>query len=118
MILGLRDVTRRVERGEQRKWNEYLLNGEDVEDSERRQAVDNLRRLAKIMMDNLADGSRRRLMDAKEIRLMGGTAMRATRLYLAETKRDLRKSLGKTAKEPREKTASEHGEDDAPVREE
>lgn len=80
--------------------------------------MDNLRRLAKIMMENLADGSRRRLMDAKEIRLMGGTAMRATRLYLAETKRDLRESLGKTAKEPREKTASEHRENEGSVREE
>ncbi len=50
--------------------------------SERRQVLSDLRRMTKIVMDDLEDGSRRRLLDAKEIRLLGSMVMRSTRLWL------------------------------------
>jgi hypothetical protein len=64
-------------------------------DSERRKALADLRRLSSIILDNLADGSQRRLIDAREMRLLGGTAMKSIRLWLAEIDRDREKELDK-----------------------
>ena len=50
--------------------------------SDREQALAQLRRLADIILDNLAEGSRNKLLDPKEIRLMTGTATRTIRLYV------------------------------------
>lgn len=50
--------------------------------SDRDQALADLRRLTGIILDNLAEGSRNKLLDPKEIRLMTGTAMRTIRLYV------------------------------------
>ena len=41
-----------------------------------------LSRLTRIILDKIEDGSENGLMDAKEIRLLGGTAIRSIRLYL------------------------------------
>jgi hypothetical protein len=35
-----------------------------------------------MILDKIEDGSENRLMDVKEIRLLGGTAIRSIRLYL------------------------------------
>ncbi len=51
-------------------------------DSERKEALADLRRLTSIILDNLQEGSQNRLMDPKEMRLLGGTAIRSIRLYL------------------------------------
>jgi hypothetical protein len=51
-------------------------------EAERREALRNLRRLTGIILDKLEEGSDKRLMDPKEIRLLGGTAIRSIRLYL------------------------------------
>ena len=50
--------------------------------SDKEQALAQLRRLTGIILDNLAEGSRNKLLDPKEIRLMTGTAMRTIRLYV------------------------------------
>jgi len=63
-----------------------------------------LRRLTSIILDNLQEGSQNRLMDPKEMRLLGGTAIRSIRLYLKtleedharRTRRDEDDSSGKT----------------------
>ena len=72
-------------------------------DSERKEALADLRRLTSIILDNLQEGSQNRLMDPKEMRLLGGTAIRSIRLYLKtldedqtrRTNRDLVDSSGK-----------------------
>ncbi len=46
------------------------------------EALADLRRLTTVILDNLEEGSRNRLMDPKEMRLLGGTAIRSIRLYL------------------------------------
>ncbi len=51
-------------------------------DSERKEALADLRRLTSIILNNLQEGSQNRLMDPKEMRLLGGTAIRSIRLYL------------------------------------
>ena len=51
-------------------------------DSERKGALADLSRLTRIILDKIEDGSENGLMDAKEIRLLGGTAIRSIRLYL------------------------------------
>ena len=73
-------------------------------DSERKEALADLRRLTSIILDNLQEGSQNRLMDPKEMRLLGGTAIRSIRLYLKtleedyarRTRRDEDDSSGKT----------------------
>ncbi len=80
---------------------------ESSRDSERRKALADLRRLSSIILDKLEDGSQRRLMDAREMRLLGGTAMKSIRLLLAELDRDRERepertpgdSIGKDANE-------------------
>ncbi len=57
-------------------------------DSERRKALADLRRLSSIILDKLEDGAQRRLMDAREIRLLGGAAMKSIRIWLDEIDRD------------------------------
>ena len=50
--------------------------------SDREQALADLRRLTGIILDNLAEGSRNKLLDSKEVRLMTLTAMRTIRLFV------------------------------------
>ena len=50
--------------------------------SERKGALADFSRLTRIILDKIEDGSENGLMDAKEIRLLGGTAIRSIRLYL------------------------------------
>src|SRR2546422_2799062 len=57
-------------------------------DSERSEALADLRRLTSVILDNLEEGSRNRLIDPKEIRLLGGTAIRSIRLYLKTLEED------------------------------
>jgi len=57
-------------------------------DSERKEALADLRRLTSIILDNLQEGSQNRLMDPKEMRLLGGTAIRSIRLYLKTLEED------------------------------
>ena len=57
-------------------------------DSERKEALADLRRLTSIILDNLQEGSQNRLMDPKETRLLGGTAIRSIRLYLKTLEED------------------------------
>lgn len=83
---------------------------EKGEGSERRQAIADLRRLANIILDNLEDGSRRKLLDPKEIRLLGSTAMRSIRLYLAALEHGEGKNLDKTPVQSAEKVARKHQE--------
>src|SRR5256712_13573099 len=51
-------------------------------DSERSESLADLRRLTGVILDNLEEGSRNRLINPKEIRLLGGTAIRSIRPYL------------------------------------
>lgn len=57
-------------------------------DSERSEALADLRRLTTVILDNLEEGSRNRLMDPKEMRMLGGTAIRSIRLYLKTLEED------------------------------
>ena len=58
---------------------------------ERDEALADLRRLTTIILDNLEEGSRNKLMDPKEMRLLGGTAIRSIRLYLKTLEGELTK---------------------------
>ena len=58
------------------------------DDSERSEALADLRRLTTVILDNLEEGSRNRLMDPKEMRMLGGTAIRSIRLYLKTLEED------------------------------
>lgn len=51
-------------------------------DEGRRKALWDLRRVSGIILDNLEEGSSYKLMDQKELRLMGSAAIRAIRLFL------------------------------------
>ena len=51
-------------------------------DSRKQQALVDLHRLTRVVLSNLEEGSKNRLMDPKELRMLGGTAIRALRLYL------------------------------------
>ena len=57
-------------------------------DSERSEALADLRRLTTVILDNLEEGSRNRLMEPKEMRMLGGTAIRSIRLYLKTLEED------------------------------
>ncbi len=57
-------------------------------DSERSEALADLRRLTSVILNNLEEGSRNRLIDPKGIRLLGGTAIRSIRLYLKTLEED------------------------------
>lgn len=48
----------------------------------REEAVGHLRRLTNILLDNMEHGSEKRLMDPKELRLMGSAALRSVRLLI------------------------------------
>ena len=58
---------------------------------ERDEALADLRRLTTIILDNLEEGSLNKLMDPKEMRLLGGTAIRSIRLYLKTLEGELTK---------------------------
>jgi hypothetical protein len=64
-----------------------------LEDSKRTEALADLRRLTTVILDNLEEGSRNRLMDPKEMRLLGGTAIRSIRLYLKTLEGDRKRRL-------------------------
>ena len=64
-------------------------------DSKRTEALADLRRLTTVILDNLEEGSRNRLMDPKEMRLLGGTAIRSIRLYLKTLEEDRKRRLNK-----------------------
>jgi len=57
-------------------------------DLKRSEALADLRRLTSVILNNLEEGSRNRLIDPKEIRLLGGTAIRSIRLYLKTLEED------------------------------
>jgi hypothetical protein len=65
----------------QRTRNGQHLNRLDKE-AERRDAAADLRKLTKMIIEDMQHGMENRLMDPKEMRLLGGTAIRAIRLYL------------------------------------
>lgn len=80
VMLVLRDVTLRSLRGaakEQEMSENHDLN------AGRREALSNLRRLSNIILENLQEGSDGKLMDQKEMRLMGSTVLRSIRLFLS-----------------------------------
>ncbi len=90
---------------------------ESSEDSERRQVLSDLRRMTKIVMDNLEDGSRKRLLDAKELRLLGSMVMRSTRLWLAAQRGDYGKEMDKILRQSGEKPDQRGREVEKSVRE-
>lgn len=51
-------------------------------DPKRNEALADLRRLTRVVLEELERGSRDKLMDAKEMRLHASTVIRAIRLYL------------------------------------
>lgn len=51
-------------------------------EAERRDAAADLRKLTKIIVEDRQHGLENRLMDPKEMRLLGATAIRSIRLYL------------------------------------
>ena len=51
-------------------------------EAERRDAAEDLRKLTKIIIDDMQQGLQNRLMDPKEMRLLGATAIRSIHLYL------------------------------------
>src|SRR6266487_77118 len=79
MVLGLRELTPMI--GKHQNREESRLEDSD-KDLKRSEALADLRRLTTVILDNLEEGSRDRLMDPKEMRLLGGTAIRSIRLYL------------------------------------
>lgn len=89
MTLGLRELTPMLGA---KDGAESRLEGWD-KDSKRSEALADLRRLTTVMLDNLEEGSRNRLMDPKEMRLLGGTAIRSIRLYLKTLEAELTKRL-------------------------
>lgn len=70
---------------------------DSVEGSERKEALGDLRRLTNIILDNLERGSQERLMEAREIRLLGSTAIRSIRLWLTALEHPRRKDLERTS---------------------
>jgi hypothetical protein len=70
----------------------------DLDDG-RRQALSDLRRLQSIILDNLQEGYRLKLMDAKELRLMGSTAIRSIRLFLKTINEEQARLAAKAADE-------------------
>ena len=76
-------------------------------DSERSEALADLRRLTTVILDNLEEGSRKRLMDPKEMRMLGGTAIRSIRLYLKTLEEDrMRRSKEKADSSAQESLGS------------
>ena len=65
-------------------------------DSRKERALADLHRLTRVVLSNLEEGSKNRLMDPKELRMLCGTAIRALRLYLKALDAD---------SEPRQKKA-------------
>jgi hypothetical protein len=68
-------------------WQRRAMKNQ-VNDSKRDAAMADLRRLTRIILDNLEEGSRNRLLDPKEIRLLAVTVNRSIRLYLRTLERD------------------------------
>jgi len=73
--------------GKHQNREESRLEDSD-KDLKRSEALADLRRLTTVILDNLEEGSRNRLMDPKEMRLLGGTAIRSIRLYLKTLEED------------------------------
>jgi len=100
-----------------RHWNSEESRLEDSsEDSKRTEALADLRRLTTVILDNLEEGSRNRLMDPKEMRLLGGTAIRSIRLYLKTLEEDRKRRFNEeendsSAKEPLEEDQTTTGKD-------
>jgi len=80
--------------GEHRKREESRLEDSNG-DSKRTAALADLRRLTTVILDSLEEGSRNRLMDPKEMRLLGGTAIRSIRLYLKTLEEDRKRRQNK-----------------------
>lgn len=63
-------------------WGVGRVSRESDLNEGRRKALWDLRRVSGIILDNLEEGSQYKLMDQKELRLMGAAAIRAIRLFL------------------------------------
>jgi hypothetical protein len=72
------------------------------DDSKREEALADLRRLTHVILDNLEEGSKNRLLDPKEIRLLAATVNRSIRLYLRTLEKDRAKPRRKTKNQSRE----------------
>jgi len=77
--------------------------GESKDDSDREHALAQLRRVSDIIIDNLAEGSRNKLLDPKEVRLMTGAATRTIRLYLRAMDGSASKKTGSISRKSAEK---------------
>ena len=80
--------------GKHRNREESRLD-DSSEDSKRTEALADLRRLTTVILDNLEEGSRNRLMDPKEMRLLGGTVIRSIPLYLKTLEEGRKRCLNK-----------------------
>jgi len=85
MILGLQELTPVTRKHRNREESRL---GDSDKDLKRSEALADLRRLTTVILDNLEEGSRNRLMDPKEMRMLGGTAIRSIRLYLKTLEED------------------------------
>lgn len=64
-----------------------------VPDGQRERLLNSIQRLTGMALDRLEEGTRERMMDAKETRLMGSLALRSMRLWqevLRDNRRDER----------------------------
>jgi hypothetical protein len=77
------------------------------DDSKREEALADLRRLTHVILDNLEEGSKNRLFDPKDIRLLAATVNRSIRLYLRTLEKDRAKPRRKRQNESNEEIAVE-----------
>jgi len=84
----------------------YKLTGKE-DDSKREEALSDLRRLTHVILDSLEEGSKNRLLDPKEIRLLAATVNRSIRLYLRTLEKDRAKPRRKKQNESHEEVALE-----------
>lgn len=63
--------------------------GDSGKNSKREEALADLHRLTRVVLSNLEEGSKNRLMDPKELRMLCGTAIRSLRLYLKALEADI-----------------------------
>jgi hypothetical protein len=61
--------------------------------------LSNLRRISNIILDNLEEGTKNKLMDQKELRLMGSVAIRSVRLFLKSLEEENARRTAKAQKE-------------------
>ena len=78
-------------------------------DSKRDEALADLHRLSRTVLENLEQGSRDKLMDAKEMRLLAATVLRSIRLYLRTLDADQPKHRW-IRRAPHERTSVVHEE--------